>query len=150
VRHDESIPVNIDTGGANKSDAPPLPKNRPRAYLHVDPFRARALFIVRLHSPGGLPFLPYMPAVVSSANPAGKKSIGAPCGLIRFSSIEQTSFPPLILSREQGERATRLRRILCSMHDAFRQRAILRISIFNCYLLLAYQVCQRKRTSSDK
>lgn len=88
VRHDESIPVNIDSSGANKSDAPPLPKNRPRAYLHVHSFRTRtpprasAPFCTASSSPV-LPsslFDPTSARVVRQLRKTGKKSTtgGAP------------------------------------------------------------------------
>jgi len=126
-------------GTTNRLPLISIPAARTKAtrllYLRIDHARiytsirsALAPFLPSLHSPGGLPFLLYMPAV-SSANPAGKKSIGAPCGLIRFSSIEQTSSPPLplpppfdLVSRARRARGA-ARRILTTLFTrAFRQR----------------------------
>lgn len=114
---DESIPVNIDTGGSNKSDAPLLPKNRPREYLHVHSFRAHVPFYFIFPCSSPFVFL-YALLFIGRSRNAGKKSTGAPCSLPFFDrSIEQTSFSPFFeqckQARRERERKKRLKFIFC-------------------------------------
>jgi len=150
VRHDESIAVNIDTGGANKSDAPPLPKNRPRAYLHVDPFRARALFTVASFS--RRPSLFTLHARRLIGQPRRQEIDRRPLRPHSFFVDRANKFSPpplpLILSRERGERAARL--------GAYSQQLRSRVHFVNRgypYLIVTSRLLtsiSKKRNVSDK